>query len=589
VVELGWVSAAQVAAARRARRRQLPVEEILVEKGLLARERLAEAREAVRQKPGVRLGPHLVETGAVPEQAWLEAYAEKHELAFVDLDFSLVDPEVLKKASLPYLNRHRLVPLAVENARLKVAVDDPEKAPLCADLSRLYGCPATMVLATRASVDETLAALSRPEEERLAPTAGPIQYHRLAESPDGNRVVDIVDGLLLRAMREGASDVHVEPMASKVRVRFRIDGSLTQVAEYPLGYAQRLVSRLKVLAQADVAQHRIHQDGRIYVRSGEQEVDIRASFYVTVFGENAVLRILRKAQTRIGLEEMGFAPAMLRIFVDDVLEPSSGLVLVTGPTGSGKTSTLYAAVAHLNDESKKIITCEEPVEYVIEGLAQCSVANRPGINFVDSLKAIVRQDPDVILIGEIRDRDSAEMAIQSALTGHKVLSTFHTEDSVGALLRLVDMQIEGFLIASTVTAILAQRLVRRQCPACQAEYVPTPRELRALSLAREELANVRLTRGAGCSACLGTGFRGRLGLFELLVMTDPLRDAILQRRPSHELRRLALAAPGFLHLQEDGIVKAVRGVTTFAEVLENAPRVQDVRPLGQLREMYEHG
>jgi type IV pilus assembly protein PilB len=315
--------------------------------------------------------------------------------------------------------------------------------------------------------------------------------------------------------------------------------------------------------------------------------DIRVrSFYVTVFGENVVLRILRKASTLMGLEEMGFAPAMLRLFVEEVLEPSSGIVLVTGPTGSGKTTTLYAAVDRLNDETKKIITCEDPVEYVIDGMTQCSIANRPGINFVDSLRAIVRQDPDIILVGEVRDRESAEMAIQAALTGHKVFSTFHTEDSVGALLRLLDMGIEPFLVASTINAVLAQRLLRRTCPHCREDFVPSAREIRALSLARDELAAFPLAHGRGCVRCFQTGYRSRVGVFELLLMTDPMRDAILQKRPSHELRHLALEAPGFLHLQEDGVVKTLRGETTFNEVLENVPRVKCMRPLTRLVEMY---
>lgn len=269
-----------------------------------------------------------------------------------------------------------------------------------------------------------------------------------------------------------------------------------------------------------------------------------------------------------------------------MIDPTTGIVLVTGPTGSGKTTTLYAAVEKLNDSSRKILTCEDPVEYVIDGITQCSVANRPGMNFVDSLKAIVRQDPDVILIGEIRDRDSAEMAIQSALTGHKVLSTFHTEDSIGALVRLVEMHVEPFLIASTVTAVLAQRLLRKLCPYCRTDHTPTPMEIRALTLHREELSRFTLSKGKGCPHCFYTGYRGRTGVYELLVMHDALRDAILQKRPAHEVRRMAFDTPGFVCLQEDGIAKALHGDTTLSEVLENCPRSKTVRPIARLAEMY---
>jgi type IV pilus assembly protein PilB len=375
-------------------------------------------------------------------------------------------------------------------------------------------------------------------------------------------------------------------MQSRLRVRFRVDGGLVHVTDYPSGMAPGIISRIKVLAQADIAEHRVHQDGRLYVRSQTgEDVDLRASFYVTVFGENAVLRILRKAKGIARLDEMGFAPSTLTTLVEDVLEPTTGIVLVTGPTGSGKTTTLYAAVDQLNDATKKIITCEDPVEYVIDGITQCSIANRPGITFTDSLRAIVRQDPDIILIGEIRDRESAEMAIQSALTGHKVLSTFHTEDSVGALLRLTEMDIEPFLIASTVTAVLAQRLVRKQCPYCRVEYTPTSAELRALALSREELSKHHLTHGRGCPHCFYTGYRGRIGVYELLLMHDGLREAILQKKSAHEMRRLAFDTPGFVCLQEDGITKAVRGETTLSEVAENCPRSKIVRPLNRLLEM----
>jgi len=584
VVELGWVTCARIDGLLRERRKSISVEEILVEKGLLSARQLGEARAA---GPGPGLGRRLVDAGLVTERDWLETWCERHDVPFVAADATLVDPAVLQKISVPWAVRHRAVPMSLQAGRLTVLVDDPERPQVLADLARLFSCAVSVCLTTREKLEETLAAIARGPEEIAAANPFAIQYHQLREQADTDPVTAIVDGLLLRAIREGASDVHIEPMASKLRVRFRIDGSLLGVTEYPVAYAPRIISRVKVLAQADVADHRRHQDGRLCLRHGDQEIDVRASFYVTVFGENVVLRILRKANTLVALDEMGFSPGMLRLLLEEVLEPSTGIVLVTGPTGSGKTTTLYAAVDRLNDTSKKIITCEDPVEYVIEGITQCSVANRQGLTFVDSLRAIVRQDPDIILVGEIRDRESAAMAVQAALTGHKVLSTFHTEDSVGALLRLLDMGIEPFLIASTVTAILAQRLVRRLCPHCSEDYGASPRETRSLGISRDELSAFPLVRGRGCARCHRSGYSGRLGIHELLVMTDGLRDAILQHRPSHELRRLALDAPGFVHLQEDGVVKALRGRTTFAEVLENAPRLQTMRPLGRLVEMYD--
>jgi type IV pilus assembly protein PilB len=587
VVELGWVSRPRVDDALRRHRRELSVDGILVEKGLATPAQLVAAQEAVKLLHGRTPGQHLVELGAVPERAYLEAYCEKHDLPFVDVDISLVSTPVLEKVSLRYLTRHRVLPLSVQDGKLNVVADGEDRRDVLAELSRLYGVPTSVCIGEPAKIAAVLALLAEGKTAAKA-GGGTIQYHDLAEAHDGGKAAaEIVDAVLARGIREGASDIHVEPMQSKVRVRFRVDGSLVHVTDYPASYAPSIISRIKVLAQADIAERRIHQDGRLYVRSGAEDVDLRASFYVTVFGENAVLRILRKAKALVGLERMGFPPATLQTFVQDVLEPATGVVLVTGPTGSGKTTTLYAAVERLNDQTKKIITCEDPVEYIIDGITQCSVANRAGVTFVDSLKAIVRQDPDVILIGEIRDRESASMAVQSALTGHKVLTTLHTEDSVNALVRLVEMDVEPYLIASTVTAVLAQRLVRSQCPQCRADYTPTPHELRALSLPREEVAGYALTRGRGCPHCFYTGYRGRTGVYELLVMDDGLREAIVQKRPAHELRRLAFESPGFICLQEDGIAKALRGETTFSEVAENCPRSKTVRPLARLLETYE--
>ena len=588
VVDLGWVSRPRVEAALRRHRRELSVDGILIEKGLVTPEQLLAAQEAVKDQPGKAPGRHLVELGAITERAYLEAYCEKHDLPFVDADVSVVSPQLLDKVSLRYLTRHGVVPLSIQDGKLNVLVADAGQTDVLAELSRLYGVPASPCIGEPAKIAATLAALSENKGGVRTGAGGPVQYHRITEVTDGGKAAaEIVDAILARSIREGASDIHVEPMQSKVRVRFRVDGSLVHVTDYPGSYAPSIISRIKVLAQADIAERRVHQDGRLYVRSGTEDIDLRASFYVTVFGENAVLRILRKTRSLVGLEQMGFPPGTLNTFVEDVLDPATGIVLVTGPTGSGKTTTLYAAVERLNDRSKKIITCEDPVEYVIDGITQCSVASRPGITFVDSLRSIVRQDPDIILIGEIRDRESADMAMQSALTGHKVLTTLHTEDSVNALVRLTEMGIEPYLIASTVTAVLAQRLVRVQCPHCRADYIPSSHEVRALSLSRDELAGYALTRGRGCPQCFYTGYRGRTGVYELLVVDDALRDGVVQKRPAHELRRLAFEVPGFMCLQEDGIAKTLRGETTLSEIAENCPRSKVVRPLGALLESYQ--
>jgi len=480
------------------------------------------------------------------------------------------------------------VPLSLKEGQLNVVIEEVEQAKIATELERLYGAPVTFWVAERSKVSATLTALEHETGDGRVAPARRIEYRHVAAATneDGKGAAEIVDSLILRALRDGASDIHIEPDTNRLRIRNRVDGQLIPVADYPAAAAASIISRVKVLADADIAEHRVHQQGRIYLRCDGEDLDIRASFYVTVAGENAVLRILRKASVLQGLEDMGFSPGILTTYLQDVLEPSSGTLLVTGPTGSGKTTTLYASLQRLMDQTSKVITCEDPVEYVVEGITQCSISDRPGMSFVDSLRTIVRQDPDIILVGEIRDAESARMAVQCALTGHKVLTTFHTEDSIGALVRLIQMDIEPFLIASTITAVLAQRLVRRQCEHCRVDYAPTAMEMRALSLPRDEMTSFSLTRGRGCPACHYTGYHGRIGVFELLVMNDLLRDTILQKPPAHEIRRVAQEAPDFISLQEDGIAKARRGETTLSEIAANCPRRPTLRPLRQLVELY---
>ncbi len=586
-IELGMLTRTRLDDALRNYRRGLSLEGIFVERGVVRAEQVTAAREALTGT-SKDVARHLVEIGAISERVYAQAYSEKHDVPFVDLEPGLLDRTLLKKVSIKYLSRQRALPLSLKDGRLNVVVEDLAQAAIAPELERLYGAPVTFWIAERTKFASTLAALEADHGEAVATSTRRIEYKNVAAvvAEDGKGASEIVDSILLRAFRDRASDIHIEPDAHRVRIRYRVDGQLIPVAEYPASAALAIISRVKVLAEADIAEHRVHQQGRVYLRCDGEDIDLRASFYVTVHGENAVLRVLRKTATLVGLEDMGFPPALLSTYLQDVLEPSTGTLLVTGPTGSGKTTTLYASIQRLMDQTSKIITCEDPVEYVIDGITQCSIAERPGMSFVDSLRTIVRQDPDVILVGEIRDADSANMAIQCALTGHKVLSTFHTEDTVGGLVRLVQMNIEPFLIASTITAILGQRLVRRQCQHCRVDYTPTAMEIRALSLPREELASFSLTKGRGCPSCHYTGYHGRVGVYELLVMNDALRDTLLLRPPAHEIRRVAQEAPDFVSLQEDGIAKALRGDTTLSEIASSCPRRPVLRSLRQLVERY---
>lgn len=590
LLEMNWISRPRLDDFVRRSRSRVSISDILIARRLVTDNDVRAAREIQRKstsKPK-RIGETLIEMGLIEERHIIEALAEKFNLPIVEPDITQIDSELVRKVSLKYLRRQVALPVKLEAGHLQLLVADPTMTHFVEEIERLFGCRVQLALATSAIISQKLDlidALLQGRESGIADYQK-VKYHSLeAQAPTGeDRVVQMVDQLIKSAIEEGASDVHLEPMANKLRVRYRIDGVLVHKLDFPRDYTPRIISRIKILADADVAERRKHQDGRIFVKTDTQEIDIRASFYATVFGENVVLRILNKASL-ISLQELGFAPNILRIYCEDVLAVPSGITLITGPTGSGKTTTLYSSIDHCNDPTVKIITCEDPVEYVIDGISQCSINEKIGLGFNETLRSIVRQDPDIIVIGEIRDPFSADIAVQSALTGHKVFATFHTEDSVGALVRLINMEIETSLIASTIGAVLAQRLVRKVCPGCRVEYQPEDRVLRRFSLTREEINRFTLFHGKGCSACNFTGYRGRLGIYELLVPNVDIRDAILQKRTMQEIRQISLDSCSLCTMQEDGMVKALRGATTLEEVLENAPRVFHHRALGTLMEI----
>jgi type IV pilus assembly protein PilB len=584
LVEMNWVSGPRLDEFARLHR---SIGEILIARRLVTEHDVASAREFQRKSGprSRRLGETLIEMGLIEERHVVEALAEKFKLPLLDPDVTEIDFELVRQVSLKYLRRQTALPIRLESGQLHLLVADPTLTHFIEEIARLFNCRVNLALATSAVILQKLDLIEAQLQSKDAGIADyqKVKYHTIeAQSQAGeDRVIQMVDQLIRAAIEEGASDVHLEPMANKLRVRYRIDGVLVHKVDYPRDYTPRIISRIKILADADVAERRKHQDGRIFVKTDKQEIDIRASFYATVFGENVVLRILNKASL-IGLQELGFAPNILRLYSEDVLAAPSGITLITGPTGSGKTTTLYSSIDHCNDPTVKIITCEDPVEYVIDGISQCSINEKIGLGFNETLRSIVRQDPDIIVIGEIRDRYSADIAVQSALTGHKVFATFHTEDSVGALVRLINMEIETSLIASTIGAVLAQRLVRKVCASCRMKYEPEDRVLRRFGLTREQLSAFTLLRGKGCSSCNFTGYRGRVGVYELLVPNVDIRDAILQKRTMQQIRQLSLDLCSLCTMQEDGMVKALRGATTLEEVLENAPRVFHQRPLEAL-------
>lgn len=389
----------------------------------------------------------------------------------------------------------------------------------------------------------------------------------LLDDTSDTPVIKLVNLVLSQAVREGASDIHIEPYRDKVKIRKRVDGILYDMYTPPKHAQAKLVSRVKIMASMDIAEKRLPQDGRIEIRLAQRSVDIRVSTLPTAFGERVVMRLLDKANTLLPLEKLGLSPEDYRHF-QELLAAPHGIILVTGPTGSGKTTTLYSALNILNTPDINIITIEDPIEYQINGISQMQVNARIGLGFASGLRTIVRQDPDVILVGEIRDGETAQIAIQSALTGHLVFSTLHTNDAASAITRLVDMGVEPFLVASSVHAIMAQRLVRTICPECREPYQPSPELLHLARIAVDRGGELQLYRGRGCSACLHTGYRGRIGIFELLRLSPAMKNLILRTSEAGRLKAEALALPetGMRTLRDDGIAKVLAGLTTLEEV-----------------------
>jgi len=404
-------------------------------------------------------------------------------------------------------------------------------------------------------------------------------------SVDQDSVTGIVDTIIVDAVREDASDIHIEPMQDRLRVRFRQDGVLGHYKDFPKEIIPALSSRIKIMCEADIAEKRRHQDGRILFELADVQLDLRVSFYVTLNGEKIVLRLLKQEATLFKVENIGLAPRWFQRFKDQALDRPSGIIMVTGPTGSGKTTTIYSFINYLNSPMTSIVTAEDPVEYVIDGIAQCSINPKLNLTYEETLRHIVRQDPDVVVLGEIRDRFSAEVAVEAALTGHKVLTTFHTEDSVGGIIRLMNMDIEPFLVASTIVSVIAQRLLRKPCRLCATPEKPSVSVLRRLGYAPSDTMGAAFVKGRGCPKCRYTGYKGRTAILETLLLDEHLRNAILNREPSHVLRNTSIEYSGLVNLLEDGILKAAKGVTTLEEVLRCLPYLQPPRPVGELKRL----
>ncbi len=476
---------------------------------------------------------------------------------------------------IQYYRRMGLVPIRRENGVLSVAMNDPMRFGAADDLGLRAGCSVVrLVLSPLDEIHEAINLLfdrSTGDAERMAEeleASGEGEGLRdfeeledLMETAHEAPVIRAVNSVLTQALRRGASDIHIEPYEREISVRFRVDGILHEIMTLPKRFHAHLVSRVKVMAELDIAEKRVPQDGRMKVRVASRTVDIRVSIIPMTFGERIVLRLLDKGVSLLGLGEMGMSGDTLERF-ERFVGRSSGILLVTGPTGSGKTTTLYAALSRINSAEKNVITIEDPVEYELGGVGQIQVNTKTDLTFARGLRSVLRHDPDIIMVGEIRDLETVEIAIQASLTGHLVLSTLHTNDAAGAVTRLVDMGVEPFLIASSLLGVLAQRLVRRICPACRESYRPEGTRLKALGLPGDQ----ELWRGAGCDACLGTGYRGRAGIFELLSVDEGVRRLVTSGADSVRIREAGVQG-GMRTLFSDGLDKVTRGLTTLDEVL----------------------
>ncbi len=537
--------------------------DLLLEQHVLTAEQLR-AAQAKAAASGVPLRRVLTQQGLVDDQRLTELLAQHHGMTIVDLASLLIKPEVMQLVPEALARKHALLPVFKIGGALTVAVSDPLNFFALDEVRLKTKCEVKAVLAPesviRQAIDRYYGAAGTIQEVAQAIQAAQVPQNE-ADAAQEAPVIRLVELLILQAMKEGASDIHIEPGEGVLRTRVRVDGVLQEINGPPAYLHAAVLSRIKVLANLDIAEKRKPQDGRFRLRVEQKELDLRVSTLPTQFGEKVVLRLLDRAAVTLGLEQLGCAPST-KDQVHALIRAPYGIVLVTGPTGSGKTTTLYAALHLLNSVEKNILTIEDPIEYQLAGINQVQVNPKADVTFATALRSFLRQDPNIIMVGEVRDKETAEIAIQAALTGHLVLSTLHTNDAPGALARLLDMGIEPFLIASSVVGVIAQRLVRVICQQCKQPATPSPRVLAQLQVD----ASGQWMRGAGCDACRRTGYRGRLGIFEILAVTDPIREQIAARAASHLIRETA-RAQGMATLREDGLDKARQGLTTIEEVL----------------------
>jgi type IV pilus assembly protein PilB len=574
IKELKFITDEQIKEAIRKHRVSMRIGSFLVELGHIDVSDLQTAlRIQADEKSKRKLGEILVEHQLIEERVLVETLSLQLEAPFLEPTWDTIDHKLFAKVPLKWYEAHHLLPIRADGMAIIVAFADPLDQNELQAARQVFGENIIPAIACKSAIREVVMKAQRREMKKQI------------SAMDEKFIVKLVEDIILAAIQRDASDIHIEPLNDHLRVRFRQDGVLTHFDEFAAETAPAVASRIKVLCELDITEKRRHQGGRFFFDHPDGQLDLRASFYVTVHGEKIVLRLLNRHSQLRKVEDIGMSGRMLQRFLEEALDLPSGVLLFSGPTGSGKTTTVYSCLHHIINPQMSIITAEEPVEYVIDGISQCSINPKIGLTYEETLRHILRQDPDVIVIGEIRDNFSAKVAVQAALTGHKVLTTFHTEDSVGGLIRLLNMNIEAFMISSTVVSVMSQRLLRRICPLCNEPYNPTSRELQRIGYGPKDIAGAQFQKGRGCLNCEHTGYKGRVGIFELLIMDEFIRDAVLERKPSKELRRISIESSGLITLLEDGIIKAAEGVTTLDELLRSLPRLQTPRPMAKLRRL----
>jgi len=543
--------------------------QILIEQGLISSEQLQQALEEHRKTPK-SLGRVLIDLGLIKEADLVRALAEQVGLEFVDLAEFQIDPGSTTLLPEALARRYRAIPVGERDGKLLVAMSDPANVYALDDIRTITGRDVQPVVATAADVEQAIQkysgmdgqveALSAAAADQADDTEVQIEA-AVEEAP----IVKLVQAIMTQAVGDRASDVHIEPTEKDVRVRFRVDGVLHEVMHSPKNIQGGLISRLKVMADLNIAEKRVPQDGRISMRVGGRQLDLRVATLPTVFGEKVVIRVLDKSNALLRLEDLGFMEDAYKRFEASFRKPY-GALLVTGPTGSGKSTSMYATLNILNEEDKNIITVEDPVEYRLAGVNQMQVNPKAGLTFASALRSILRADPDIVLIGEIRDKETATIAIEAALTGHLVLSSLHTNDAASAVSRLVEMDVETFLVASAIDCVVAQRLARKLCVRCKEGYVPEQTQLQMAGYPEWLWSEItELFRPAGCSACSNTGYRGRIGLYEVMQMSEEIERLTVDRASADQIKAVSIQQ-GMMTLRDDGLEKTRMGITSIEEI-----------------------